>query len=133
MLDGSSCLLPMMMDRRGIAEMLAEIRAHRFEHFRKGRRGSVVVEINAAHHLRLFYPVSAEEYGQNGESTSSRPLRTTCGMDDQRSALFDQNVRIRILRPQIFGPRTDQAIVVKLFDDVRRPAADAGDGKHWRK
>src|SRR4029077_19757359 len=43
----------MMVDRRSVAKVLAKIRAHRFEHFRKHRRGGVIVEVSAAH--RSYY------------------------------------------------------------------------------
>jgi plasmid maintenance system killer protein len=41
----------MVVDRRSIAKMLAEVRPHRFEHLRKNRRGGIVIEVNAAHDL----------------------------------------------------------------------------------
>src|SRR5438128_2178815 len=49
MLDRRPCLLSMMMDGRGIAETLAEIRLHRRKNLRQNRSGGVVVEINTTH------------------------------------------------------------------------------------
>jgi hypothetical protein len=41
----------MMMDRRSIAEMLAEIRLHGGQNLGQDRRGSVIVEVDAAHNI----------------------------------------------------------------------------------
>ena len=49
-LDRRPRLLPMMMDGRGVAEVLAEVRPHGLENLGQNRRGGVVVEINPAHH-----------------------------------------------------------------------------------
>src|SRR5271166_37313 len=40
------------------------------------------------------------------------------------------HVLIGILRPEILCAGTNQPVVVELFDDVRRPATDAGDGEN---
>src|ERR1700719_1290922 len=49
------------------------------------------------------------------------------------SSLVDRDVLVGIVRPQIFGARTDQAIVVELLDDMGGPATDAGDRKDGRE
>jgi len=42
-------LLPMMMNGRGIAKPLGEVRSHGLKHFGQYRSCGVIVEINAAH------------------------------------------------------------------------------------
>jgi len=39
----------MVMDGRGVPEVLAELRAHGIQHLREHRGGRVVVEVNPAH------------------------------------------------------------------------------------
>jgi len=46
-------VLPIMVDRRRIAELLEIERAHRLKHFRQDRSGGIVVEVNAAHNSIL--------------------------------------------------------------------------------
>ena len=52
--DGGPRLLPMMMDRRRVPEMLAEVRPHGLQNFGEDGRGRVVVEIDSAHQS-IFY------------------------------------------------------------------------------
>ena len=54
-LDRRPRLLSMMMDGRGIAKMLAEIGLHGRKDLGQHRRGGVIVEIDAAHNIFLFY------------------------------------------------------------------------------
>jgi hypothetical protein len=54
MLDSSARLLAMVVDRRSIAKALAKIWPHSVEHVRENRRGSVIVEVNAAHHSTIL-------------------------------------------------------------------------------
>src|SRR5579863_835897 len=50
-----------------------------------------------------------------------------------RSALVHRYITIRIVWAQIFSSRPNQPVVVELLTDVRRPAADTGNSKHWGK
>ena len=55
-LDGSARLLSMVVNGRGIAEVLAEVRTHGVQHLGENRGRGVIVEINAAHcHPYLLY------------------------------------------------------------------------------
>ena len=54
-LHRSPRLLPMMMDGRGIAEVLPKIWPHGLEHLGQNRGGGVIVEIDAVHHGLNFY------------------------------------------------------------------------------
>ncbi len=47
-------LLPVVVNGRGIAKMLAEIRPHGFQHLGQHGGGRVIVEIDALHHLLLL-------------------------------------------------------------------------------
>ena len=49
-----------------------------------------------------------------------------------RLTVCDRNVGPRV-GTDVIGIRADQAIVSALFDDMRRPARDAGDDKEWRE
>src|ERR1700722_1913764 len=53
-LDGCPRLLPVMVDRRSVAKVLAKIRPHGVEHLRRHRSGGVVVEVNAGHHANIL-------------------------------------------------------------------------------
>src|ERR1700746_3991354 len=53
--DCGARLLPMMMDRRGIAEVFGKIRPHSFEHLRQKRCGGVIVKVDPTHDSFLFY------------------------------------------------------------------------------
>ena len=54
-LNGGPCVLAVMVDRRGVAELLPEIGPHRLEYLGQNGRGGVIVEINAMHAKLLFY------------------------------------------------------------------------------
>src|SRR3984957_8955773 len=63
-----------------------------------------------------------------------------CALPDSRSgcpheslSLVDRYVLIRIFGAQVIGAGTDQAIVIELFDNMRRPAADARDCEDGRE
>ena|GEM_PF-5149642 len=44
--------------------------------------------------------------------------------------LIQRNKRA-VFRPYVISGRTDNFVVLTLFDNVRRPAGDAGDNKQW--
>src|SRR5947209_27948 len=48
-------------------------------------------------------------------------------------SLIYGDVAVGMWRANVFGPGADQPIVVELFDYMRSPSADAGDGKDRRK
>src|SRR5581483_877032 len=54
-------LLPVMVNRGCVAELLPKIRAHGLEYFRQNRSGGVIVQVNALHTepLTLFYVSSS--------------------------------------------------------------------------
>ena len=58
LVDGRVRLLPVQVNRRGIAEMLHPIGAHRFHHLWQQRRGSIGVHVDSGHRgfssLRLY-------------------------------------------------------------------------------
>ena len=49
MLHGGARLLPLLMNRRRVAELLAEVRTHRLEHLGQKRSGRVIVEVHPSH------------------------------------------------------------------------------------
>jgi hypothetical protein len=64
-------MLPIVMDRRRIAELLGVERPHRLKHLWQDRSGGVVIKVNAAHGsiLRLSEIPSAarEPYGDDAQ------------------------------------------------------------------
>ncbi len=48
-LDRGARFLPVMVDGRGVAEVLPKIRAHGLEHLGQDRGSGVIVEVNATH------------------------------------------------------------------------------------
>src|SRR5258708_10981487 len=48
-------------------------------------------------------------------------------------ALLHRHVLSRIRGPDVLGARADQPVGVELFDHMRGPAADAGDGEDRRE
>src|SRR5437868_7311420 len=48
-LHGCPRLLSMVMDRRRVSEVLAEVWAHGLKNLRQHRRSGVIVEVNSAH------------------------------------------------------------------------------------
>src|SRR6185437_12625143 len=48
-------------------------------------------------------------------------------------SLLNRKVAVRIFRPNVIRARANQPVVIKLFDDVRRPAADARESEHRRE
>src|ERR1700722_12244159 len=57
--------------------------------------------------------------------------RLLCDEPQKRSAFIHCYVMVWIIRSLILSARTDQTVIVKLFDDVGGPSADAGDGEYW--
>src|ERR1700730_4329139 len=49
------CLLSMVMDRRGVAEMLPEVALHGLKDLGQHSRGCVIVEVDAAHKVTLLF------------------------------------------------------------------------------
>src|ERR1700727_1822783 len=54
-LDRGTTVLPILVNGRGVAELLAEIGTHCVQNFRQDGRCSVIVEVNAAHEKPGFY------------------------------------------------------------------------------
>src|SRR5208283_5849744 len=52
---------------------------------------------------------------------------------DAALPMLHRHIPIGILRPEIFSPGTNQAVIVQLLDHVRRPAADSRNGKYRRE
>ncbi len=53
-LDRCPRLLPLLVNRRGVAKLLEEVRTHRLKHLGQKRSGSVVVEVNPSHGLSIL-------------------------------------------------------------------------------
>ena len=53
LLDRGARLLSLLMNGRGIAKLLEEVRPHRLKHLRQKRRGRVIVEIDTVHEEQL--------------------------------------------------------------------------------
>ena len=65
-LDRRPRLLPMMMDGRRVAEMLAKVGPHGLENFRQNRSRRVIVEINPPHLCILRVIATVQRIGATG-------------------------------------------------------------------
>ena len=83
---GSTRMLTVMVNGRGVAELLQIKRPHRLEHFRQHWRGGIVVQINAAHKsiLRLY---SARSH-LDGALIKERRIRKACATAGLEIKLF---------------------------------------------
>src|SRR5208337_1172543 len=103
LLDRVPCPLAVPMDGRGVAEVLEQVRLHRLKHFRRQRRGRVVVQINSSHNgyfpwKRLSFralrchsdPAVA---GEESPHFAQGKLR-----EESRSEYFQDNARFLVVR-----------------------------------
>ena len=113
----------MMVDGRGVAEVLPEIRAHGLEHLGQNRRCGVIVEVNAMHTEPAF--ILRERRARDGRG-GRRHMDTARGDIARRLlSLIDLDVVTGVFRAQVLRARPDQAVVVKLLDHVRSPTGNA--------
>src|SRR5258708_19557526 len=82
--------------------------------------------VRKQHHLVSL----SQTFNSRKSFTNAAPGLANCYL---LIALLHRHVLIRIRGPDVLGARADQPVVVELFDHMRGPAADAGDGEDRRE
>lgn len=126
--------------------MLSKIRTHRLENLRQYGRCGVIVQVDTLHREPRFYSnllevgLRSATRGRGFQTVDFKfdPERCICNLQSTirnliSLSLVDRRVFLRVFRPQVFSSRTNEAVVVKLLDDVGRPSAHARNGKYRRE